>query len=157
MVECIVSHQSRGRLRIKALAAKGDAGYFANIKKTLAENPKISAVEVNPITASVLILHNTTNEEILNYAGEHGLIQAAVPANNAQKSDDVAAKVAELFKAVNGGTVAATGGGLDLARVSFLTLVGFGLYQLSRGNFVVPPWYTAFWYAHGMFTKYLTK
>ncbi|MBF0554882.1 MAG: hypothetical protein HQK96_10070 [Nitrospirae bacterium] len=152
--EGIVSHQAPGRLRIKILAAKGDAEYFAELKKTLAGSPKISGVEVNPITASVLISHNTSNEEILTYAGEQGLIKIAVPTKN---SDNVSTKIAGVFKAVNSGAVTATGGGLDLPRISFLTLVGFGLYQLSRGNFVVPPWYTAFWYAHGMFTKYLAK
>ncbi|MBF0486533.1 MAG: hypothetical protein HQK98_00090 [Nitrospirae bacterium] len=152
--EGIVSHQTQGRLRIKILEAKGDAEYFAELKKTLADNPKISTVEVNPITASVLILHNTSNEEILTYAAEQGLVKIAAPTKN---SENVSTKIAEVFKTVNKGAVTATGGGLDLPRISFLTLVGFGLYQLSRGNFVVPPWYTAFWYAHGMFTKYLTK
>ncbi|WP_420266229.1 HMA2 domain-containing protein [Candidatus Magnetominusculus dajiuhuensis] len=152
--EGIVSHQTQGRLRIKISEAKGDAEYFAELKKTLAANPKISSVEVNPVTASVLILHNTGNEEILTYAGQQGLIKIAAPTKN---SDNVSTKIAEVFKAVNNSAVTATGGGLDLPRISFLTLMGFGLYQLSRGNFVVPPWYTAFWYAHGMFTKYLAK
>lgn len=152
--EGIVCHQSPGRLRIKVLAAKGDAEYFADMKKTLAGNPQISSVEVNPITASILILHNTTNDEILTCAAQQDLIKITVPD---KKADNVSNKVSELFKSVNSGTAAATGGGLDLARVYFLALVGFGVYQLSRGNFAIPPWYTAFWHAHGMFTKYLAK
>lgn len=152
--EGFVSHQSHGRLRIKIFQAKGDAEYFQGLKKALAVNSQISAVEVNPVTASVLILHNTTNEEIINYADEQGLIKLA---SLDKKADNVSTKVAELFKAANAEASAATGGGLDLPRITFLSLIGFGLYQLSRGNFVVPPWYTAFWYAHGMFTKYLTK
>ncbi|MCG6551634.1 MAG: hypothetical protein L7F77_04850 [Candidatus Magnetominusculus sp. LBB02] len=152
--EGIVSHQSHGRLRIKMLNAKGDAEFLGNLKKALAENPQINSVEVNAVTGSVLILHSTTNEEILAHADQKGLIKTAMPVVNAE---NVATKVGELFKAVNSGAVAATGGSLDLPRLTFLTLAGFGIYQLSRGNFVVPPWYTAFWYAHGMFTKYLTK
>lgn len=41
----------------------------------------------------------------------------------------------------------------DLPGMAFLTLLGVGIYQLVRGNFAAPPWYTAFWYAMGIFTK----
>jgi hypothetical protein len=34
-------------------------------------------------------------------------------------------------------------------------LLGTGIYQIVRGNFGAPPWYTAFWYAFGVFTKSL--
>jgi hypothetical protein len=29
--------------------------------------------------------------------------------------------------------------------------MGAGIYQIARGNFAAPAWYTAFWYALGLF------
>jgi len=40
--------------------------------------------------------------------------------------------------------------------MAILSLLGLGLYQILRGNFRAPPWYTAFWYALGIFTKSLS-
>ena len=44
-------------------------------------------------------------------------------------------------------------GELDLAVMVFIALLGVGVYQIARGNFGAPPWYTAFWYALGVLTK----
>jgi hypothetical protein len=46
-----------------------------------------------------------------------------------------------------------TGGEIDLGSIAFLGLVGLGIYQISRGNFKVPAWYTAFWYATNLAAK----
>jgi hypothetical protein len=46
-----------------------------------------------------------------------------------------------------------TGGELDLKGMVILGLIGVGLYQIIKGNLRAPPWYTAFWYALGVFTK----
>ena len=37
----------------------------------------------------------------------------------------------------------------------FGVLLALGIYQISRGNFMAPAWYTAFWYAFGVLTKTL--
>jgi hypothetical protein len=48
-----------------------------------------------------------------------------------------------------------TGGELDLISVAFLGLLVLGIYQLSKDDIPAPPWYTAFWYAFGVFSKCL--
>jgi hypothetical protein len=50
-----------------------------------------------------------------------------------------------------------TGGWLDLPGMAFLLLLGIGIYQIRRGNIGLPPWYTAFWYAFGVYTKSLVE
>jgi hypothetical protein len=42
---------------------------------------------------------------------------------------------------------------LDLPGMIFLSLLAVGLWELAIGNFKRPPWYTAFWYAFGLFSK----
>ena len=46
-----------------------------------------------------------------------------------------------------------TGSGFDLSGLAFLALMGAGIYQIARGNFGAIPWYGAFWYALGIFSK----
>jgi hypothetical protein len=36
-------------------------------------------------------------------------------------------------------------------------LVITGVYQILRGQFRTPPWYTAFWYAFGLLTMFVVK
>jgi hypothetical protein len=46
---------------------------------------------------------------------------------------------------------------LNLPGLIFLTLMGVGVFQLATGRRVIPPWYTAFWYAFGVFSRLLVK
>ena len=46
-----------------------------------------------------------------------------------------------------------TGNAADLSGLAVLALLTVGVYQIARGNFGAPAWYTAFWYALGIFNK----
>jgi hypothetical protein len=48
-----------------------------------------------------------------------------------------------------------SGGVVDLPGIIFLLLLASGLWELAIGNFKRPPWYTALWYAFGLFSKTL--
>lgn len=50
-----------------------------------------------------------------------------------------------------------SGGEFDLPSLVFLALTANGIYQVARGNVTAPPWYTAFWYAMGIFSKNLAS
>ena len=50
-----------------------------------------------------------------------------------------------------------TGGKIDLPSGIFFALLGTGIYQLARGRFIMPPWYTAFWYAFGLVSMYVIE
>ena len=52
--EASISHQSVDRLRIKVASRKGDAGYFANVVKSLSGLRKFKHLAANPLTGSVL-------------------------------------------------------------------------------------------------------
>jgi hypothetical protein len=43
----------------------------------------------------------------------------------------------------------------DLTSALFAALVIFGISELIRGHWKTPPWYTAFWYAFGGYSKVL--
>ena len=48
-------------------------------------------------------------------------------------------------------------GKIDLPSGIFFALLGTGIYQLARGRFIIPPWYTAFWYAFGLVSMYVIE
>ena len=50
-----------------------------------------------------------------------------------------------------------TGGTVDLPSGIFLALVFTGVYQIVRGQFRTPPWYTVFWYAFGLLSLFVLK
>jgi hypothetical protein len=52
-----VAHRSTGRLRIKIPAQRHNARFFSSLRRQLIEHAEIVGIEVNPLTASVLILH----------------------------------------------------------------------------------------------------
>jgi hypothetical protein len=52
---------------------------------------------------------------------------------------------------------AVSGGKVDLPSAIFLALLGTGIYELVRGRFSAPPWYTAFWYAFGLVSMYVIE
>jgi hypothetical protein len=46
-----------------------------------------------------------------------------------------------------------SGGEIDIPSLAFLGLAGAGLYQIMLGEFLIPAWYTAFWYASNVLMK----
>ncbi|MBF0565424.1 MAG: hypothetical protein HQK89_09285 [Nitrospirae bacterium] len=150
-----ITHNINGRLRLRVPSKKGDAHFFESVRSRLATLEGVASVEINPQTTSVLVMHSTSTTGIVEHL--KGLLRLNDPLQAGKANANVSELISELVKKANDGTKEITGKGLDIPRVAFLSLLSFGLYQLNRGNFVVPPWYTAFWYAHGIFTKYLSK
>ena len=55
-----VVHCTTGRLRVKVPRHKNDEAFFAELRRELLKQRGISSVDVNSLTASVLILHDGT-------------------------------------------------------------------------------------------------
>jgi hypothetical protein len=151
MPEAFISHCTENRLRVKIPAHRGDVSYFARLGEKFSGMGGLERLDVNPTTGSLLFVGKGIDVEAIKKHGEEfrvfrlrGLPSGPVPA---------AEKVASSLKELNDGLHRFTGGDVDLAGMAFLTLVGIGIYQISRGNIGAMPWYTAFWYAFGVFTK----
>jgi hypothetical protein len=96
------------------------------------------------------VAENLDQVGIAKYAEEKSLfnIQAS---GNQQKS--LSKRLVEPVGALSDSIRQFSKGELDLPGMAFLALLGVGIYQIARGNLRAPPWYTAFWYAMGIFTK----
>jgi hypothetical protein len=61
--------------------------------------------------------------------------------------------VAASFRAYNENLKKLTGGEIDIPSLVFVSLLISGIWQIARGNLAMPAWYTAFYYALGVFTS----
>ncbi len=148
-----MGHRTADRIRIKIPSEKGNDAYFKRVKERLLKDGILEAVKVNPNTASVLITGALPDfQEIISLGEKHALFKLeGSPPRVKPLSAKIVAPVRNLGRSID----RFSGGELDLAGAVFLGLIGWGVAQLARGNFVAPPWYVAFWYALGIFTKSL--
>ncbi len=153
--QAFICHQSADRLRIKIASRKGDEGFFSKAVKGLAGMRKFKHLAANPLTGSVLfIAENLDAGEIAAYAHKHALFDLmTVEAPSLPLMHSLVQPVGGLDRSLR----AITGDKIDLPSGIFFALLGTGIYQLARGRFIMPPWYTAFWYAFGLVSMYVIE
>ena len=152
--DAYLSHQTSERLRVKIPSKKGDSAYFLSLKQQASKYNAIEAIEVNPLTASVLFIHNLNKEAIAGFAEENKLFRLVEkPKESSGDSTSLSKQISEVFKNLNKEVSGFTGRELDIPTLAFLGLLALGIFQISRGNFTAPAWYTAFWYALNIFLK----
>lgn len=131
-------------MRLRIPSRKGDAGHFAAARERLSQCPGVEKFEVYSVTGSVLLLHQMEFHQLARFGTVNGLFSLESSDIMPKTIND---KVVASFREFNGQFSQFTGNELDLPSIAFLGLVGLGIYGLSIGNFVVPFWHTAFWYA----------
>ncbi|MCU0574106.1 MAG: hypothetical protein MUC41_14075 [Syntrophobacteraceae bacterium] len=148
--EAHIAHRTAHRLRIRIPSRKGDSGYFAGLQAVLLEGGRAERVEVNPLTASVLIEASGGVDEFADPAAtsQWYTLRAATP-----RAFPLSSKVVHGFRVVDAQIEQLTGGELDIPSIALLGLICSGIYQISIGNFAAPAWYTAFWYAASIAAK----
>lgn len=135
---------------MKIPSKKGNASYFIALKDELSKCSYIEKIEANPLTGSVLFIHRGDFKAVAENAESKNIFRFKEFDYN---STDLHRTIWATFNGINNQIKKATGGGLDIGAVAFLSLLGAGIYQISRGNFAAPAWYTAFWYALNIFLK----
>ncbi len=151
--EASVCHHAAGRLRIRVPSRRGDTAFFAAVQDACARNGK--RPQVNPQTASLLFVGSAAApEEIAVLGREEGLFRLRL---GALPHRPVMQEAVRSVAGVNRSLEQLTGGRIDLPSGVFLMLLGFGIYELLRGRWTVPPWYTAFWYAFGLVSMYVLE
>jgi len=148
-----IVHLTSGRVRIRIEQKKNDPAFF----KSLAENLKgisgVKAIRANPLTGSLLIEGYFSDvEQVTGLLKTNKFFRLEITKTD---GTPLRQKVYQSFTASNRFVKNRSRGELDLPVLIFLMLVGTGIYQLMRSEVRLPPWYTAFWYALGIFTKSL--
>lgn len=143
-------HQAPGRLRIKVPSKRCDSEYFSRLEECFSGQAGVECIAVNPATGSALFTGEPDARPIAHYGMKCGLFKLRKPKRPSHTLFD---SVAATFKSGNDQLRKFTEGHIDIPSLVFLTLLGSGLYQVFRGNVSAPAWYTAFYYALGIFTK----
>ncbi|MCG6878864.1 MAG: hypothetical protein LJE96_06910 [Deltaproteobacteria bacterium] len=152
--EAHIGHQTAERVRIKIPSQLGDEAYFSRVEECLLKGGALGAVQVNPRTGSVLITGSRTDLKRITALGEKNALFKLQ--DSAPKVESLSQKIAAPIRNLGRSIDRFSGGELDLSGAVFLGLIGWGVTELVRGNFAAPPWYVAFWYALGIFTKSLS-
>jgi hypothetical protein len=154
-------HAIPGRIRLRIPAIKREPGLSREVERQLAALPVIRRVEVNPVTASVLVLYDPADSAAIAQLGRliiPGLDFDAMPGPGefagmaGDDSGSPAAAVAALGREWNQRVESATGGRLDLRFLVPAALVIGGLVRLVAAKRVPSPaWYDFLWFAFGTY------
>ncbi len=150
--EAVLSHTTSGRTRIKVPSMKGNAAYFSALQDHFAHFQGIEQIQANAMTSSVLFMHAADLKAIATFAEEHSLFRLGI---SRSRTTALSGSIMKSFNDFDKQVKKFTGNELDVPGAAFVTLLGFGIYEISRGNFAAPAWYTAFWYALNVFLKSL--
>lgn len=145
-------HHLRHRLRIQFQGRQRRHAEYDHIVKALEAQLPDAAVRCSPVSGSIVVSGPTASIEKLGPVAEKaGLfrLQASPPA------PPLAVQMTQSVGKLSAFLERATRGNVDLPGMVFLSALLLGLYELARGNFRTPPWYTAFWYAFGVYSKSL--
>ncbi|MGO9567981.1 MAG: HMA2 domain-containing protein [Desulfomonilaceae bacterium] len=145
-----VSHGMARRLRIKIPSKRGEVSYFSTLRERLSGCPGVGEIRVNPQTGSALISYECQRKTIVEFAREHNLFLLK---RSAPRRKSLFGNVADTFQGYNQSLKHLTGGEVDIPSLIFVSLVTSGIWQIARGNLAMPAWYTAFYYALGVFTR----
>jgi hypothetical protein len=148
--EAHVSHRMTRRLRIKIPSKKGDVSYFSTLREQLSALPGVEEITVNPQIGSALILYTGKTQNLVKLAEKNGLFQLKRVGRARPTLFD---RVADTFKTYNTNLKQVTDGEVDVPTLVFLSLLVSGIWQIARGSVAMPAWYTAFYYALGVFAR----
>lgn len=145
-----ITHVTKERMRFRIPSCKRDYVFFQNIKETISRLEGVETVDVNPLTSGVLIIHKTNPDAIIEYLESQNVITfKKEPPSQTLLHKTITSSYGKLNNKIKNYTNSA----IDMSGIIFLTLAGLGVYQISKGNFAAPAWYTAFWYALNVFLK----
>jgi hypothetical protein len=135
-----ISHQMVGRLRLRIPARKGDPSYFDRVADCFEVDPDIEYVETNPLTASILIIHHTDSEALLERGVRDGLFMVGAwrDAGHSTAQRPLLSTVSAQINRADERVLRLTEGSMDLHELVFLGLVGAGALQILRGNLIGP-------------------
>jgi hypothetical protein len=147
--EAYICHLSPQRLRVKIASRKGNAEYFDKLRAKLAHFQSLEHVEVNPLTGSVLIVAEHVDADAIAKHCKTQRLFDLTDQNNSRPP--MTTHLVSHLKGLETSVQKLSSGGIDLAGILLLGLLISGIAGLLRGDIRMPPWYTAFWYAFGVY------
>ena len=145
-----VSHKTGTRIRLKVPSKKKDRAFFASLAEKIPAIEGVQSVETNPLTGSVLLLHSSDPDHVIQTFVAGGFFRFE---NSTYERAHLQGRISEAFEGIDLALRDVSGNELDIGGTAFLTLLALGGYQIIKGNFTAIPWYAAGWYALNIFLK----
>ena len=141
------------RMRMRIPAKRGVQAFFNDVRQRWLNEFPMTEMVCNAATGSVLVSGTLPDLVAIEEFGQRHVLFAweSVASQNHSWTQGVEGTVLSLNQKIQ----QVTSGRLNLTNGIFLALVIFGVSELIRGNWKTPPWYTAFWYAFGVYSKTL--
>jgi hypothetical protein len=151
--DAVIAHASTGRLRVKIPSQRGNLGALKSYGDQLAACPGVLSIEVNPVTGSMLLIHQTTVDEIATYARSKDLFSLEEQKGPKAPSADLRRNLGEAFKSIDRQIRSLTDGDMDLRGAALAALIVMGSAEILAGNAGPIPWFAAYWYAYHLYSK----
>ena len=145
-----VSHKTGTRIRLKVPSKKKDRAFFSSLAEKLPAIIGVQSVETNPLTGSLLLLHSSDPDLIIQTFVTGGLLRFG---NSTFERAHLQERISETFEGIDLALKDVSENELDIGGTAFLILLALGGYQIIKGNFIAIPWYAAGWYALNIFLK----
>lgn len=144
--EARITHCLPGRMRLRIPERRGEVEYFAKVARAFECSKRVRAVEVNPVSASVLVSFEG-DELVLDELEALSPLLRVRDIKEASRS--LLADVVDALGRSRGRLGRVTRGKLDAESLAFLGYAFVGLYQISRGH-AMPAGLTLLHYALGL-------
>ena len=147
-----IKHQLPGRVRLKIPQKKGDFRYFDRIAESFAECQGITQLQLNPPAASILICHRTDTlfQNIAEFAETKGLFSLTEMPKDYEAIAIPNLPIATLtslgLNRLDDSLLDFTQGRLNGRSLLFLSLIGLGIHQATKGHIMAPA-ASFLWYA----------
>lgn len=148
--DAYVAHISSGRLRIRIPSRKGNSSFLDSVKVLFAGLPGLQSMEANPVTGSLLVLHSSGEAAVRALLDSYNLSGASRTVKGKPAASAVHGEIATIFRGWDRQIQNFSVGNLNLEAVVAISLIGMAAYQISRGRFILLPWYNALWYAFSL-------
>jgi hypothetical protein len=140
--QAFVTHQIRGRIRLRVPAMRNQTAYFENLRQRLSTLPGLRRLTTNTRTGSVLIEHTGEIEALESIGPRLDLFELGSrphPHSLNEMFYAAGVKPDSFLKSVSDGRV-------ELSSVAILALAGLGISQIVKGH-ALPAGWTLLWNA----------
>ena len=126
-----VVHRTTTRTRLRGRGMKGNAAYFEQLRGTLTQMAGVRAVQVNPLTESILVEHDVPIDPLLREAEQRGYLQLDL---EPVERESYLVRVGRALQESDQKMHQASSGRVNLETLAFVGMLAGGIFQVVRGN-----------------------
>jgi hypothetical protein len=133
-----VIHQLPGRVRLRVSGRRNETAFFDQLSADIAQCGHVLSVEVNPSSASVLVLCEQSPLKMLAEIEGRGLLAIMPKGAEPSESQTLLTQIAEKMKELEEGILSYSFGRFDLGSLLFVMLLVLAVVQATRGHGLSP-------------------